>query len=84
MLNDGDIKAAIRLSIDEINRSLESYERIGNFALVDADFPPDVRSVTVFQKIKVDRRAVEEQYKELINAMYSIAPLGGSAWLRWP
>jgi long-chain acyl-CoA synthetase len=84
ILNDGDIKARIRLDIDEINRSLEAHERIRDFALVDAEFPPEVRSVTVFQKIKVDRRAVEERYKEMINAIYSTASQGGSAWLRWP
>jgi hypothetical protein len=35
------------------------------------DFPPEVRSVNVFQKIKVDRKAVAERYQEQIDEIYT-------------
>jgi long-chain acyl-CoA synthetase len=78
-LSDGDIEAIIALRIEEINRRLESCERIREFRIMAADFPPEVRTVTVFQKIKIDRKSVEERYQEMIHAIYSTASRGGSA-----
>jgi hypothetical protein len=33
----------------------------------------------VFQKVKVDRKAVAERYRETIEAIYAPATLGGKA-----
>jgi hypothetical protein len=42
-----------------------------------ADFPTEVRSVNVFQKVKVERRAVAERYQREIDAIYSTPAPGG-------
>jgi long-chain acyl-CoA synthetase len=70
-LEEEEIREVIGARIRQINDGLESYEKIREFRILAADFPPDVRQVTVFQKIKVDRRAVEARYQELIGAIYS-------------
>ena len=53
-----------------INDRLEEYEQIRKIALMQQDFPERVRSVTAFQKVKVDRKAVEELYQEEIQQIY--------------
>jgi long-chain acyl-CoA synthetase len=77
-LSDDEIEALIRSRLEEINRPLEAYEHIRKFGIVPSDFPTEVRSVTVFQKIKIDRRAVEERYGRIISAIYSTTSNGGS------
>jgi len=49
---------------------LEEAERIRKIAVLKDDFPETVRSVTAFQKIKVDRKAVKELYREEIERIY--------------
>jgi long-chain acyl-CoA synthetase len=77
-LTDGDIEALIQSRIDEINGRLEAYEQIRKIAVLKSDFPPEVRDVTVFQKIKIGRKLVEERYKKLISAIYAPSLKGGS------
>jgi long-chain acyl-CoA synthetase len=78
-LDNGDIEAAIGLRVEEINRKLETYERIREFRIMEADFPPEVRMVTVFQKIKIDRKAVEHRYQAMIDVIYARTSGRGSA-----
>jgi long-chain acyl-CoA synthetase len=70
-LNESEIEALIWPRIETINGSLEEYERIRKLVVLSADFSPAVRSVTTFQKIKVDRRAFEENYRATIDAIYA-------------
>ena len=77
-LSDGEIEALIRSRLEEINRSLEAYERVRKFGIMPSDFPPEVRSVSVFEKIKIERKAVQERYEKIISAIYSTASEGGS------
>jgi long-chain acyl-CoA synthetase len=78
-LSEADIQAAIASRIQQINEALEGYERIREFSIIECDFPPEVRGVTVFQKIKIERKAVEERYENIISAIYSTtASRGGS------
>jgi len=46
-------------------------ERICKIAVMQTDFPPEVRSVNAFQKIKVDREAVVRHYQQEIEKIYS-------------
>ena len=39
-------------------------------------FSDEVRTVTVFQKIKVDRKAVEQRYQKEIDEIYGLAEEG--------
>jgi long-chain acyl-CoA synthetase len=70
-LNETEIEELIRPRIETINGSLEEYERIRKLAILPADFSSAVRSVTAFQKIKVDRQAFEENYRAIIDAIYA-------------
>jgi hypothetical protein len=40
---------------------------------MNEDFSSEVRSINVFQKIKVDRKAVAERYRKEIDEIYSDA-----------
>jgi hypothetical protein len=42
------------------------------------DFSDEVRTVTVFQKIKVDRKAVELRYQKEIDEIYRLAEEGSA------
>ncbi len=77
-LSDDEIKGLIAARLEEINRALEKYEQVREFVIMPSDFPPQVRSVTVFQKIKIERKAVEERYEKIINAIYPAAARKGS------
>jgi long-chain acyl-CoA synthetase len=77
-LTDGDIESALGPRIEKINARLENYEKVRKFAVVKSEFPAEVRSVNVFQKIKVDRKAVAERYQEEIEALYSSSTEGGA------
>ncbi|MGH7766263.1 MAG: hypothetical protein ACREQP_02310, partial [Candidatus Binatia bacterium] len=56
--------------VERINQRLEEYEQIRKIVVLQANFPERVRSVTAFQKIKVDRGAVEDLYKKEIREIY--------------
>jgi long-chain acyl-CoA synthetase len=76
-LTDDAIEATIWRQINGVNEGLEYYEKIRKIALVPAEFPADVRSVNVSQKIKIDRRLVAERYRREIDQIYS--SIGGEA-----
>jgi long-chain acyl-CoA synthetase len=69
-LTESEITTTLQSRIDQINRGLEQFEKIRKFAVIDDDFPKEVRSVTVFQKIKIDRKAVEARYQKAIAKIY--------------
>ena len=56
--------------VEKINSQLEEPERIRKIIVLEKDFPEKMRSVTAFQKIKVDRKAVEELYCREIEWIY--------------
>ncbi|MGH7816616.1 MAG: hypothetical protein ACREOR_04435 [Candidatus Binatia bacterium] len=45
-------------------------------AVMNTDFPQEVRSINVFQKVKVDRSVVAGRYQREIDAIYA-AVAGG-------
>jgi long-chain acyl-CoA synthetase len=56
--------------IDQINGGLEAFERIRAFRVIDEGFPETVREITMANKIRVDRGAVERTYADQIAAIY--------------
>lgn len=70
-LSHADMEVALLAQIERINDRLESYERICKFVVMAADFPLEVRSINVFQKVKVDRGAVARLYQNEIEQIYS-------------
>jgi long-chain acyl-CoA synthetase len=75
-LTEAEIAAALQSRIDQLNDRLEQFEKIRSFAVLPNDFSDEVRSVTVFQKIKIDRKAVEQRYRKEIAAIYGPASEG--------
>ena len=70
-LGNGAIETLLWRQIDVVNERLEHYGKIRKIALMPADFPTEVRSVNVFQKIKIDRRLAAERYRREIDEIYS-------------
>ncbi len=75
-LSDEIIEAALWSQITRVNERLEVYEQIRKIAVVRDDFPPEIRSINQFQKVKVDRKLVAERYGREIEAIYQAAPTG--------
>jgi long-chain acyl-CoA synthetase len=69
-LTDGDVEAALRSRVAQINAKLERYEQVRTLVVFKEDFPQEVRSVNVLQKVKINRRAVEERYAREIAQIY--------------
>lgn len=76
-LSAAEIAGALWRQIERVNRGLESYEQIRKIAVIETDFPPEARSVNLFQKIKVDRRVVAAHYEAEIARIYSSGTEGG-------
>jgi long-chain acyl-CoA synthetase len=70
-LSDSDVEAALWQRVDLINTQLDRYEKIRKIAIISHDFPARIRSITALQKIKIDRRTIEERYRVEIEAIYS-------------
>lgn len=65
-----EMATVLQSRIDQINARLEQFEKIRKFAVMQSDFADEVRTVTVFQKIKIDRKAVAELYQKEIAELY--------------
>ena len=70
-LSNADIESVLWTQVERVNGRLEWYEQIRRIAVMKDDFPPEVRSVNVFQKIKVDRKVVAERYQKQIDEIYT-------------
>lgn len=78
-LSEGDVMTALWLAVDRVNRRLEHYEQVRKIVLLEEDFPLEVRSVTVFAKVKVDRPAAAQRYARQIAALYAAPSEGEQA-----
>lgn len=67
---ESELEKVLWSRVKKINERLEDYEKIRKIAVMREDFPERVRSVTTVQKIKIDRKAVEEIYRREIDAIY--------------
>jgi long-chain acyl-CoA synthetase len=69
-LTQSEMATVLQSRIDLINLRLEQFEKIRKFVVMENDFLDKVRTTTVFQKIKIDRKAVEEVHQKEISAIY--------------
>jgi len=69
-LTSVEVEKLLWSRVEKINNQLEEPEKIRKIAVLKDDFPETVRGVTAFQKIKVDRKAVKELYREEIERIY--------------
>jgi long-chain acyl-CoA synthetase len=79
VLTDRDVRSALWTRIEIVNERLEHYEQIRKFVVMRDDFPAAVRSINIFQKVKVDRKAVAERYQAEIDEIYSSSALGSES-----
>jgi len=77
-LGDEEIRNFLDRRVEKINARLEDVEKVRKIAVLKHDFFPEVRAVTNVQKIKIDRKAVEIQYRAEIDALYASVTAGGS------
>lgn len=78
-LTDGDLEAALRPRVEQINARLERHEQVRKFIVLKTDFSQDIRRVTVLEKVTIDRKAVEERYQKEIAQIYSSETQGRAA-----
>jgi long-chain acyl-CoA synthetase len=77
-LTDDDIRASLGARVETINARVEDVEKIRKFVVLRDDFSPEVRSLTSIQKVKIDRKAVEQRYGKEINEIYASGAGGRS------
>jgi long-chain acyl-CoA synthetase len=70
VLTDAEIRRLLHGRVEKINAGLEEVEKIRKIAVLESDFPPEVRGLTAIQKVKIDRKAVEEHYQREISEIY--------------
>ncbi len=66
--SDSKIRDAVSRDVDRMNRQLESYETIKNFAIMPTEFSMDAGEVT--PSLKLRKRVIEHKNKELIESLY--------------
>ena len=69
IVKDQEILAQVRKQIDELNKSLASYEQIKRFAVLAKEFTVDDGEMT--PTLKVKRNVIETRYRDVIEQMYS-------------
>ncbi len=77
-LLDSEIEGALWSQIERVNARLENYEKVRRIVLMKEEFSLQIRSINQFQKVKVDRKAVETRYAEVIAAVYATASGGAN------
>lgn len=64
-----EVRAHLQARIDELNGTLNRWETIKQFRILDHDFTVETGELTPSQKVK--RRVVETMYSDLLDDMYS-------------
>ncbi len=62
------VKAELRRALDTVNRDLNSFESIKNFAVLDQDFSEKDGDLT--PSLKVKRKAIERKHAALLDSFY--------------
>ena len=63
------VRAHLQTCIDELNGTLNRWETIKQFRILDHDFTVETGELTPSQKMK--RRVVENMYSDILDDMYS-------------
>ena len=66
---DPEMLKEMQGSIDELNARLNKWETIKKFEILDRDFTVEEGELT--PSLKVKRKAVEEKYRDILDAMYT-------------
>jgi long-chain acyl-CoA synthetase len=68
MVRDDRTTASVQASIDELNSTLNRWETIKEFRILDHDFSVETGELT--PSLKVKRKVVESMYEEVLDSMY--------------
>jgi long-chain acyl-CoA synthetase len=66
---DPELIKEMQVSVDELNSKLNKWETIKKFEILDRDFTVEAGELT--PSLKVKRKAVEEKYRDILDAMYT-------------
>jgi long-chain acyl-CoA synthetase len=69
LTGNAQVRAHLQERIDELNKSLNRWETIKQFRILDHDFTVETGELTPSQKVK--RRVVENMYSEILDDMYT-------------
>ncbi|MFI5202182.1 MAG: AMP-dependent synthetase/ligase [Candidatus Kapaibacterium sp.] len=67
------VRAAIEMELERLQTGLASYERARRFTLLSEPFTIENGMMT--PTLKIRRKAVEERYRDRIEAMYQVRPV---------
>lgn len=68
LANEPKLRAAVRSEIEEVNKRLDPFSTIKNFALLPREFSMQDGEVTPSLKLK--RKVIEQHYHDLIDGLY--------------
>jgi long-chain acyl-CoA synthetase len=68
LCKDDKVIAAVQEAVNKLNSGLASYETIKKFAILPQDFSIETGEMTASMKVK--RKAVEANYKEMLDGFY--------------
>jgi long-chain acyl-CoA synthetase len=68
---DPEVRALVQAGIDELNKSLASWETIKKFAILPGELTIEAGELT--PSLKVKRKVVEQKYKSLLDGFYASA-----------
>jgi long-chain acyl-CoA synthetase len=68
LVKDPKVRQMVQEAIDVLNRDLPRHETIKKFTILPRELSIDEGEIT--PSLKMRRRAVEEKYRDLLDAMY--------------
>jgi long-chain acyl-CoA synthetase len=69
-LGAADIERVLWPRVEQINETLDEHEKIRRIVVLEKEFPDSVRTITPLQKVKIDRKKLEEVYARVIAEIY--------------
>jgi long-chain acyl-CoA synthetase len=69
LTSDPRVRAHLQTCIDDLNVTLNRWETLKQFRVLDHDFTVETGELTPSQKVK--RRVVENMYSEVLDEMYA-------------
>ncbi len=68
LADEPKLRAAVRSEIEEVNKRLDPFSTIKNFALVPREF--SIQEGEVTPSLKLRRKVIEQRYHDLIEGLY--------------
>jgi long-chain acyl-CoA synthetase len=69
VIDDAEIIAEVKKYVDDLNKTLSSYEQIKKFAIISREF--SIADGEMTPTLKMKRNVIEKTFAEIINSMYN-------------